>query len=188
MAHIIGLSSIRPGGESMVYVQASELVNETLFGLDRILRSVVSEQPWAEWPLMAKRLSQEGYISVPGPGECPVFVHSRPWDEHLVAFGESFFVAFPEDAPYELAGTLQLASPYPQIYGGVSADYIVPGGVVLMDINHDPVYPDDLAWESPARLHKRPIGPVRVIEEQFCSQEGLQAAKRALQISGYVVG
>lgn len=64
MSHIIGLTSIRPSGESLVFVQVSELVNETLFALDRAMRSAVRERPWAEWPFLAARLNQEGYTSV----------------------------------------------------------------------------------------------------------------------------
>jgi hypothetical protein len=185
MSNIIGLTSIRPSGESLVFVQVSELVNETLFALDRVMRSAVRERPWAEWPFLAARLNQEGYTSVTRPGEHAVFVHSRPWDEHLVTFGESFFVTFADGAPYELAGQLMLASPYPHFYGGVSADYIRRGAVVLLDANHDPVYPDDLAWESEEHLQRRPLGPVELIEEQFSSKAQMDAARRSLEASGY---
>ncbi len=111
MSHIIGIGSIRPFGTDMVYVQVSELVNETIFNLERCLRGVVQKNPWAEWRHFMEPLTRDGFELIQPPQEHPIFIHSRPWDEHLVGYGQSFFVAFPENAPYELAGRLVLASP-----------------------------------------------------------------------------
>ena len=105
MSHIIGLGSIRPTGVDMVYVQVSELVNETIFNLDRSLRSVVRKNPRAEWSHFLETLERDGFSMILQPRDNPVFIHSRPWDEHLVGYGQSFFVSFPPDAPYVLAPT-----------------------------------------------------------------------------------
>ena len=108
MSYIIGLGSTRPTGVDMVYLQVSELVNETIFNLDRTLRKVVSQNPRAEWSHFIDALSREGFTSIMQPRDNPVFIHSRPWDEHLISGAQSFFVTFPESAPYELAGRLLL--------------------------------------------------------------------------------
>ena len=99
MSYIIGLGSTRPTGVDMVYLQVSELVNETIFNLDRTLRKVVSQNPRAEWSHFIDALSREGFTSIMQPRDNPVFIHSRPWDEHLISGAQSFFVTFPESAP-----------------------------------------------------------------------------------------
>lgn len=78
MSHIIGLGSIRPTGVDMVYVQVSELVNETIFNLDRSLRSVVRKNPRAEWSHFLETLERDGFSMILQPRDNPVFIHSRP--------------------------------------------------------------------------------------------------------------
>ena len=185
MSHIIGLGSIRPSGVDMVYVQVAELVNETLFALDRAMRSVVKKNPRAEWSQFLSVLERNGFATILSPKDNPVFIHSRPWDEHLVGYGQSFFVSFPEGAPYELAGRMLLASPYPSFYASVSADYIKRGGVILLNAEHEPVYPDDIAWVSEERDAKVSIGPLILMPDQFSEKSEYLAAKKALIDSGY---
>ena len=187
MSHIIGLGSIRPTGVDMVYVQVSELVNETIFNLDRSLRSVVRKNPRAEWSHFLETLERDGFSMILQPRDNPVFIHSRPWDEHLVGYGQSFFVSFPPDAPYELAGCLLLASPYPSLYAQISSDYLDKNKVVLLNADHDPVYPDDLAWSTEDRQEKCSIGPLILMREQFCEDSDYLAAKGSLLNSGYEV-
>lgn len=187
MSHIIGLGSIRPTGTDMVYVQVSDLVNETIFNLDRSLRSVVKKNPRAEWSQFLETLERDGFSMILHPRDNPVFIHSRPWDEHLVGYGQSFFVSFPLDAPYELAGHMLLASPYASLYAQISADYLAKNQVVLLNAAHEPVYPDDLAWSTDERLEKRPIGPLILMREQFPDESDYLAAKGSLLNSGYEV-
>lgn len=185
MSHIIGIGSIRPFGVDMVYVQVSELVNETIFNLERCLRGVVQKNPWAEWRHFMEPLTRDGFELIQPPQEHPIFIHSRPWDEHLVGYGQSFFVAFPETAPYELAGRLVLATPYASIYASVSADYTDKDQVVLVNAEYDPVYPDDLAWRTEEHEEKSEIGPVLLPRDQFVSDAEYLAAKSSLIKSGY---
>lgn len=187
MSHIIGLGSIRPSGVDMVYVQVSELVNETIFSLDRSLRSVVKKNPRAEWSHFLSALERDGFSTILAPKDNPVFIHSRPWDEHLVGYGPSFFVSFPETAPYELAGRMLLASSYPSLYASISADYLDKNKVVLLNADHDPVYSDDLAWVTEERESKAAIGPVILMPDQFSEKSEYIAAKESLLISGYEV-
>lgn len=187
MSHIIGLGSIRPTGVDMVYVQVSELVNETIFNLDRSLRSVVKANPRAEWSHFLSALERDGFTMILQPRDNPVFIHSRPWDEHLVGYGQSFFVTFPINAPYELAGHMLLASPYPSLYASISADYLAQNKVVLINADHDPVYHDDLAWTDSEHEEKRPIGPMILMREQFSEDSDYMAAKESLITSGYDV-
>ena len=185
MSHIIGLSSIQPHGPDMVFLQVDELANETLFSLDRCMRAVVQSNPFAQWHEFLPALALDGFGHIAEPSDTPVFIHSRPWDEHMITQGQSFFVAFPGNAPYELAERMLLASPYPQFYAGVSADYLGAGRVVLIDSNHDPIYADDLAWDSASHQSKRSIGPVILPPEQFANQDEWQSAKDCLHRSGY---
>lgn len=185
MSHIIGLSSIRPSGVDMVYVQVSELVNETLFNLDRSLRKVVKANPRAEWSHFLDTLDRDGFTSILHPRDNPVFIHSRPWDEHLVGYGQSFFVTFPPTAPYELAGSMLLASPYPSLYASVSADYLDKNKVVLVNADYDPVYCDDQAWETEACERKVAIGPLILVREQFADEADFELARKSLLFSGY---
>lgn len=185
MSHIIGLGSMRPTGVGMVFLQVSELENETVFSLDRSLRAATQENPRAEWSEILTSLERDGFTSILQPRDNPVFIHSRPWDEHLAGHGQSFFVTFPEDAPYELTGKLVLATPYPLFYTAVSADYLGENQVVLINGDHDPVYADDLAWCDEDHLHKRPIGALILLREQFFSADEYALAKRTLLASGY---
>lgn len=187
MSHIIGLSSIQPHGPDMVYLQVDELAHETLFSLDRCLRSIVQTKPLAQWHEFVPELASYGFAEVMQASDRPVFIHSRPWDEHMVSHGQSFFVGFPKTAPYELAGQMVLASPYPLFYAGVSSDYLGAGRVVLIDSNHDPIYFDDLAWDTSDRLGKRGIGSLILPPEQFASANEHQRAHDSLTRSGYVV-
>lgn len=171
----------------MIYLQVSELVNETLFNLDRLVRGVVKSNPRAEWEEFVETLERDGFSVVEQSLDNPVFIHSRPWDEHLVGYGQSFFVAFPHSAPYELSGKLLLASPYPSFYASVSADYLDKDKVVLVNSEHDLVYPDDLAWVTEDRDLKSAIGPVVLMKEQFFDNTEYEAAKDSLLVSGYQV-
>jgi hypothetical protein len=171
----------------MVYVQVSELQNETIFNLDRSLRSVIKLNPRAEWPHFASALERDGFTPIFHPRDNPVFIHSRPWDEHLVSYGQSFFVTFPAKAPYELSGRMLLASSYPSLYAPISADYLAANRVVLINTDHEPVYPDDLAWLDSDHATKCSIGPVRLMREQFPDNDDYEDARATLIESGYEV-
>lgn len=130
-------------------------------------------------------LKRDGFAAIQPPSDHPVFIHSRPWDEHLVGYGQSFFVAFPENAPYELAGRMLLASPYPAVYASVSADYTDKNHVVLINSDYDPVYADDMAWNTEEHEAQCAIGPVHLPRDQFVDESDYLAAKKALITSGY---
>ena len=187
MSYIIGLSSLRPTGVDMVYVQVSELEIETLCSLDRALRRVILKNPRAEWTQLLAGLESDGFSAILHPRDNPVFMHSRPWDEHLVGYGESFFVSFPSDAPYELAGQMLLATPYPMLYASISADYSSANQLVLINKDHDPVYADDLAWSDDGHTSKVSLGAVRLPREQFVGEHEYALAKQLLESSGYQV-
>ena len=187
MSYIIGLNSIRLNAVDMVYVQVPELLNETLFSLDRSLRSVVKDEPMAEWSDFVSKLENDGFTVILDPRNNPVFVHSRPWDEHLIQSNFSFFVGFPSDAPYELAERLVLACNYAPLFAAVSADYVANDKVVLINEKHEAIYPDDMAWDSDEHTHKRPVGQLILIKDQFLDFDDYAFAQDVLLKSGYQI-
>ena len=187
MSHIIGLSSLRPCAIDMVYVQVHELVNETLFQLDRSLRNIVKLNPLAEWSGFIKSLENDGFSVILQPRDNPVFIHSRPWDEHLVHDKHSFFVSFPKDAPYELSEQLLFACNYAPIYASICQESAESNKLVLINAQHELVYADDVAWTTEDQTEKRPIGPVILIKDQFPDEDDYLMAKQSLIVSGYTV-
>jgi hypothetical protein len=187
MSHIIGLSSIRLAGQDMVYLEVNELDTATILNLDKSLRSIIRKSPCAEWHQFVDALKVDGFTAISPPEDSLVFVHSRPWDEHLVGYGQSFFVTFPDGAPYELAGKLFFASQNAYMYTSVSADYCLKNGVILLDAEHDPVYFDDLAWTDATHMSKASIGELILIREQFSDDSEYVSAKQSLLDSSYLV-
>lgn len=187
MSHIIGLTSLRPSEVDVVYLQTAELNVETIFALERSMRSAVQLNKNAEWPQILKMLEKDGFSCLMEPKQNPVFMHARPWDEHLThpEQGQSFFVTFPDDAPYEIANALVLASKNASLYSLVSGNYLGDGKVVMVNNDHDLIYPDDLAWNDDSHSEKRPIGEVVLIREQFCCESEYLSALASLAKSGY---
>lgn len=183
--NIVGLNSVRPSGVDMVYVQVNELTHETIFCVDRAIRLAVMNNPRAECQDVLLTLDAAGFPCVMHPRNNAVFVHSRPWDEHLIEGGESYFVTFPSDAPYELAGGLFLATANPLLYAAVSADYVGEGRLTIINSDHEPVYFDDEAWVDEHHKERAHIGPVLLIKNQFPTIQGYENACRLLAQSGY---
>jgi len=187
MSEIIGLNGIRPSGADTVYLQVEKINLSTLLRMEKAIRAVVAANGSAEWNEIAAALEPQGFLSILHPRNNPVFIHSRPWDEHLVGGGRSFFVAFPENAPYEVLGQMMLATPYPLLYCPISADYLGKGKVVVLNNDLDPVYHDDFPWATQERLERVHIGAVIVVKEQFFSEEEYNSAIQTLLSSGYEV-
>lgn len=187
MSYIIGLTSARANGVNMVYIQASELEHETLFALERSIRSSVKSNPNAEWSDLLENLEKDGFTMVLQPRNNSIFVHSRPWDEHHISKSTSFFVTFGQDSPYELAGEIFLATPRPHYYSTVCADYVGEDRVLILTKEHEPIYSDDMAWKNPTHAEKGSLGSVVLIREQFCCEDEIQSATRLLAASGYKV-
>lgn len=187
MSYIIGLTSIRPGEVDAVYLQTSELNVQTLFSLERSMRSAIKINPMVEWPAMLKPLEQDGFSCILDPKQNPVFLHARPWDEHLShpEQAQSFFVTFPDDAPYEIANQLFLASRNPALYSLVSEEYLGDGKVVVVNNEHELIYPDDQAWIDDGHEEKKPIGNCELIRDQFCCEQEYNNALNVLINSGY---
>ncbi|OLP04486.1 hypothetical protein [Rhodoferax antarcticus] len=189
MSFIIGLPSVRPSEVDVVYLQTSELNNQTLFALERSMRSAVKINPMVEWSAMLKLLEMDGFSCVLDPKQNSVFIHSRPWDEHLTHpdQAQSFFVTFPDDAPYEIANGLFLASRNPSFYSLVSENYLGDGKVVVVNNAHELIYPDDSAWIDDSHTEKKSIGHCELIRDQFCCEQEYSDALKVLANSGYKV-
>lgn len=189
MSHIIGLTSILPNEVDLVFLQTAELNVQTLLALERSMRSAIHINKRAEWPDILKTLEQDGFSCVMEPRMNPVFVHARPWDEHLAHpdQAQSFFVTFPDGAPYEIANQLFLASRNPSLYTLVRGDFLGDGKVVVVNNDHDLIYPDDEAWIDDSHEQKKPIGTIELIRDQFCSEQEYSEALAVLSASGYKV-
>jgi len=189
MSYIIGLTSVRPSEVDMVYIQTSELNVQTILALERSMRSAVRMNPRAEWSSILKVLEKDGFSCVMEPKQNPVFNHARPWDEHLTNPDQtqSFFVTFPDDAPYEIANSLFLASRNPSLYSLVSENYLGENKVVIVNNDHDLIYPDDVAWVDNTHAEKKPIGSVELIRDQFCCEQEYVDALNILMKSVYRV-
>jgi hypothetical protein len=189
MSHIIGLTSFRPSEVDLVYLQTAELNVQTILALERSMRSAIQINRRAEWPEILKALEQDGFSCVMEPRMNPVFVHARPWDEHLTHpdQAQSFFVTFPDDAPYEIANQLFLASRNPSVYALVRGDYLGDGKVIVVNNDHDLIYPDDEAWIDDSHDKKKPIGNIELIRDQFCCEQEYSDALVVLTTSGYKV-
>lgn len=189
MSFIIGLTSLRPSEADLVYLQTAELNVHTLMSLERSMRGVVQLNRFSEWPEIQKALEKDGFSPVvPAQGEA-IFVHARPWDEHLthVDHLQSFFVTFPSDAPYEIANRLFLASRNASLYSMVAEGYLGGGKVIIITNDHDLIYPEDDAWIDDTHTATKHIGRVELIREQFCGETEYAEALAVLTASGYEV-
>lgn len=187
MSFIIGLVSMRPTGMEMVYVRSDELQHETLFRLERSIRTATSQNPLAELQDVLDQLDRNGFSRIVEPIDTSVFIHSRAWDEHLFGYGQSFFVCFPEDASYEVKGEMMLASRCPLLYTSVGPDFHGKNQVVVINKDHDPIYGDDEVWADENQTQKRPLGGLIVLRDQFIGDEEYLDARRTLMTSGYQV-
>lgn len=189
MSYIIGLTSLRPSEVDLVYLQTAELNVQTLLSLERSMRSAIHLNRRAEWPEILKTLEQDGFSCVMEPRMNPVFVHARPWDEHLTHpdQAQSFFVTFPDDAPYEIANQLFFASRNASVYALVRGDYLGDGKVIVVNNDHDLIYPDDDAWIDDSHEDKKHIGTVELIRDQFFCEQEYSDALVVLSASGYKV-
>jgi hypothetical protein len=186
MEYCIALESARPSFEEAFYVTSSSLDADTLFLLDKSLRAAANAHPLGEWAQVSGHLAKNGFIQIKEPSG-PVFYHSRAWDEHFIGGEGSFFVTFPTDAPWEVAGQMLLATSSPMLYALVSSDYTGEGKVVLINVEHEAVHHDDMAWSDEECTEKLPIGPLILNGEQFFDNTQFQRAKDALIRSGYKV-
>lgn len=189
MSKLIGLNSFNMyDSPKYIVVDEDGFSFDTLFRIDRTIRASVSEFPTATWDYLEKGLVTEGFVFVAEVANNEnVFWHPRYWNEHLTPTSRSFFVVFPDSAPYELAGEIVLATNYPSLFALVPNEYINGNKMLLLNSNHEPIYPDDLAYGSLDGDVCLPLGPVAVVAEQFATQDDIEVAQQHLVESGFIV-
>ena len=189
MTNIVAISSIRPTPQELTYVSVPEISYQHLFTIDKLIRSAYKENKRAQWVDIVRMLGTGGYTFLPRPRHSNIFVFFRAWDEYSLNDGESFLVFFPKSAAYELRNKVFLATPYPMYYTAVSASYEGGGGrVLLINEEHEPMYPDDLVWTDAEQTSKMALGELHLVKEQFPSEAEYLKAKETLLASGYLVG
>lgn len=186
LSYIVGLPNCTETNEA-IYISVQDLQPQILFDIDRSIREAVSEKRFLSTKEVENHLSKSGFSIVKPKEEDSVFIHGRPWDDHMMNKGNSFFVLFPETAPFEIAGTIVLATNNASYFANVSADHLYDGKYLLITKDHDPIYVDDLAWATDEQEREIPIGPVFVPREQFATDEQHADAIKGLQDSGYQV-
>ena len=189
MSNIVGISSIRSTAAELTYVSVPELSYTHLFSIDRLIRSAYKENKKAEWNDVVRNLESGGYSFLPRPRNSNIFVFFRAWDEYLLNDGESCLVYFPESAAYELRNKVFLATPYPMYYAAINKSY--QGGVgrlLLINEEHEPMYPDDLVWKDEEQTSKIELGKLHLVKEQFPSEFEYLKAKECLLASNYSIG
>lgn len=184
MSQIIGYSSLHLEQKHQ-FICVPEVNLETLFALDKTIREVAEKNPSADFSAIEAALIAKG-ASKADKVSGGVYIHARPWDEHLTKSNKSFFVTFTDDSPEPLAGNLFLATNYPSYYAMMAIEYVGLNKFVLINEEHDPIYPDDELVLSDEG-DKSPIGTVEVIREQFHSDESYESARQFLKKSGYAV-
>jgi hypothetical protein len=183
--NIIGLNSFNLYEEpKYIEVLEKDFCYETIFSIDRSIRSVVQEKPRANWNDIAVGLKNNGFKIVDEAID-KVFWHARRWDEHLAAHSQSFFVTFPDTASPEIAGQVFFATNYPALFAIVSTENLPQNGLLLINSEHEVIYPDDLVWSDETCSEYIPIGPMVLIENQFANESEINQAKRDLLISGF---
>ncbi len=185
MSQTIGLTCYNLHNEGF-FVTAQELEPNTLFSLDMLVRSVASHNKAIGADEVKAVLAQNGFEPIE-PGDEPVYIHSRPWDEHQMLSTTSFFVTFPKSAPYELQGEMVLATTCPNYYSSVSADHLYDGPILLLNKDHEPIYATDQAWRSEEHDEMVPIGGIIIPIQQFSNLDQLDAACQLLTKSGYTL-
>ena len=185
MSQTVGLTCYNLHNEGF-YVAVQALEPNTLLSLDRWVRSVTSSNRAAGVDEVKSVLAENGFMPIE-PGEESVYFHSRPWDEHQTRNTTSFFVTFPETAPYELRGEFILATTCPNFYSSVSADHLYDGPLLLLNKDHEPIYSTDRAWHSEEHEEMVPIGEVIVPIQQFADPSEFELACRLLTQSGYLL-
>ncbi len=187
MTRIIGLSSFNLFEQpKYISVADQDYSFETLFLIDRVIRGVVGASVTADWGQLEPALKAEGFVFIQEPSG-GVFWHPRYWNEQTTPSARSFFVEFPDSAPYELAGEIILATNYPGFFAPVPDEYFSSQKLLLLNANHEPIYPSDLAWDSDEQNSQLELGPVKVIKRQFATEDQYLAAKFFLADSGYLV-
>jgi hypothetical protein len=183
LSQTIGLTCYNPQNDGF-YVSVQDLEPNTLFDLDMLVRSVASHNKAIGLNEVKAVLAQNGFVPIE-PEDEHVYFHSRPWDEHQMLNTTSFFVTFPESAPYELRGELILATTCPNYYSSVSADHLYDGPLLLLNKDHEPIYSTDQAWRNEEHEEMIPIGGLIVPIQQFSNLAQLDAACLLLAKSGY---
>lgn len=172
----------------LTYIQTPELNYGHLFSIDRVIRSTYKENSKAGWRDVAGGLENAGYSFLENPRDEQIFLFFRAWDEYLLNDGESFLVSFSETAAYELRNKLFLATPYPLFYTAVGSNYVGGNGrVLLVNQDHEPMYPDDMVWQDAEQTLKIAMGEVTLVQEQFPGESEYLKARDILLLSGYQV-
>jgi len=175
---------------SDVLVQAPSFDSATIFKMDRAVRETTALEPSCNHERILRSLEASGFVAVDESAmtedDC-VYVHGRAWDEHLAVGQHTFFVAFPEDAPFELASKIHLATTKPNMFALVSENKEWMSELALINDNHEVIYSTDTAYVTEQGDERVPIGPVLLPLEQFHSEQEIQEAKRLLLESGFVL-
>jgi hypothetical protein len=182
------LSSINQSTGNPIFIEVPEINYENLFSIDRVIRSSFESNLKSESNDIVNNLTQAGYIFSGSEAPVTSVPFYRAWDECLLNNGESFLVTFSNDAHYELRDKFILATPNPMLYSAISPDYLFGNGsVLLINQEHEPIYPSDLAWVDHDQTTKSPIGPLTLVKNQFFSESEYLKAKKRLIASGYLV-
>ena len=186
--HLIGLSSFNLF-ENPRYIEVAEdrMSYGTILNIDRCIREVVIQHPRAQWNVIEEGLSRSGFEVTDDAVAQNIFWHARHWDEHMDGSQLSFFVTFPSNSPPELAGEIFMATTYASLFALVSDSDRLSGNLLLINSEHEVVYPEDQVWMDDTQSSRVPIGPVIVIQNQFATSEQAEAARQRLQASGYEV-
>lgn len=186
-SHFIGLNSFNLYEDpKFIEVEEKEFCYETIFAIDRSIRTTAQKYPKANWNQIKAGLVQAGYHFVSDTNGS-VFWHARQWDEHLVSTSKSFFVTFPDSASHEIAGEIFLATSYASLFAIVSTEHLHGGSLLLINSSHEVVYPDDLVWETPECENQIGLGSVVLIESQFSTPQEIDLARQELTLSGFEV-
>lgn len=183
----IGLNSFNIFDEPKYILVADDAFTfETIMAVNRTIRHAVSTYPTAPWAYVEQALREAGHtVSMSPIGD--VFWNPRHWNEHTISTAKSFFVTFPEDAPYEVANEIFVATSYPGLFAVVPNEYFGGQKLLLLNANNEPVFPGDTVWSQESTIDQIPLGAVNVLHEQFSAESELEEARNALRESGYEV-
>lgn len=183
----IGLNSFNIFDEPKYILVADDTFTfETIMAINRTIRYAVSTYPTAPWGYVEQALREAGYSVAMSPiGD--VFWNPRHWNEHTIPGARSFFVTFPEDAPYEVSNEIFVATTYPGLYAVVPNEYFGGQKLLLLNANNEPVFPDDAVWSKEDSTDQLPLGAVSILRDQFSDESELEEARNALRESGYEV-
>lgn len=160
---------------------------DTFFAIDKSIRKTVEKFPRATWDQLEAGLVEDGFYFPLLPSGSTIFWHPRNWDEHLVESARSYFVTFVDYMDDDLTKDVLIATSFPALFALVPECVINSKKLVLINSEHEAIFPDDEIVDIFDPSQKVPIGQVVLFKNQFPSQATYDAAKQDLIDSGYMV-